>query len=153
MGGEEEPARPARWIGDRPAGLGADASDHRADQGAGREVLARPGFGVLGVPFQEPLVDIALHVRAEHHPVGAVDHGDQAEELGRIRDLVLRLGEHLAQHAFLLAESAEKRDVVGFEFRASLRVVRLAQSKPFGMPMSRLYGGFPYSFAILRKIR
>ena len=44
---------------------------------------------------------------SEHHPVRSVHHVDQPEELGGIGDLVLRLGENLAQHASLLAEPAE----------------------------------------------
>ena len=114
MGGEEEAARPAGGIGDGLAGFGADACHHRADQGAGREVLARAGFRVLGVAFQQPLIDVALHVRAEHDPIGDVHHGDQAEELGRVGDLVLRLGENLTQHASLLAEPAKQGNIVRF---------------------------------------
>ena len=75
-----------------------NARHHRTDEGAGREILAGPGLGVLGVALQQPLVDVAFYVRAQYHPVRAVDHVDQAEELGRVGDLVLRLGEDLAEH-------------------------------------------------------
>ena len=115
MGGEEESARAAGGIGDRSAGRRADALHHGADQRPGREVLARAGLDVLGVPFQQPLVDVALHIRAQHHPVGAVHHGDQAIELRRVGDLVLRFGEDLPEHAPLLAKRAQQIYVVRIE--------------------------------------
>ena len=71
------------------------------------EVLSRTVFRVLCVALQQPLVDVALYVGSEHHPIRAVHHVDQAEKLGRIGDLALRLGENLAQHASLVAKSPE----------------------------------------------
>jgi hypothetical protein len=48
--------------------LGARDFDDGIDQDAGSEVLAGAGLGVLGVPFEQALVDIALHVGAEGAP-------------------------------------------------------------------------------------
>ena len=99
VGGEEEAAGAAGRIGDGLARLGPHAFDHRADQRARREVLSRAGFGVLGVLLQQAFVDVALDVGAHRHPLHLVDHVDQAVELGRVLNLVLRLGENLAEHA------------------------------------------------------
>ena len=119
VGGKEESARSASGVRDGLAWLGADACHHGPDERTGREVLSRPGFRVLGVAFQQTLVDVALDVGVEHHPMRAVDHVDQPEELGRIVDLVLRLGEDLPQHPSLLAEPAEERNVMRFELRTA----------------------------------
>lgn len=83
----------------------------------GGEILAGAGFGVLGVLFEDALVDVALGVGVEHHPLHAIDHFDQAGELGGVGDFVLRLGEDLAEHPLLGAEGTQGFDVVDFQLR------------------------------------
>lgn len=101
------------------ARFGADAVHQGADQGPWGEILTCAGFCVLGVALQQPFVDIAFHVRLQRHPLRAVHHGDQAEELGWIGDLVLRLGENLPEHPSLLPQFAQQQDVMRFQFRAA----------------------------------
>ena len=125
VGAQKEPAGAARGVGDALARLGPHALDHGADQGTRREVLARPGFGVLGVLLQQPLVDVALDVGTERDPIGVVHHVNEAVELRRILNLVLRLGEDLPQHAPPRTELAQQRDVMSFKLRAPLRLQTL----------------------------
>ena len=120
VGAQEEPAGAARGVCDALARLRPHALDHGADQSARREVLARARLGIFGVALQQVLVDVALDVRAEGDPVGIVHHVDEAVELRRVLNLVLRLGEDLSQHPLPGAEFAQQRDVVSFEVRASL---------------------------------
>ena len=70
-------------------GSRGDTLDHRGDEGAGGEILASAGFGVLCVLFEDAFVDVALGVGAEHDPLDATHHLDQAGELGGVGDLVL----------------------------------------------------------------
>ena len=85
----------------------------------------------------KPFVDVALDVGVHAHPLHLVDHVDQAVELGRVLNLVLRLGEDLAQHVLALAEFAQQLDVMRFQLRSAL----CFQDRPsvfVGMPTSRL---------------
>jgi hypothetical protein len=131
VGGEEEAAGAAGRVGDGLAGERTDAFDHGFDQRARGEVLAGAGLGVLGVAFEQVFVDGAFSVGAEHDPIGFVHHGNDTGELGGVLDLVLGLGEDLAEHAGLFAELQEGLDVVGFEVGA----VEGAESGP------RVFGG------------
>ncbi len=105
VGGEKNAAGTAGRIGDSLARFRPHALHHGADQGARGEILARAGLGVLGVLFQQTFIDVALHIRAHHHPLGAVHHVDQAIKLGRVLNLVLRLGEDLSQHPLWVPSS------------------------------------------------
>ena len=118
VGRKEEAACAAGWIGDGPARFGGHTFDHGGDQGPRGEILTSSGFGVLGVLFEDALVDVALGVGAERDPLGVIDHLDESAKLGGVLDLVLRLGEDLAEHAFTFAEFAQGLDVVHFQFRA-----------------------------------
>src|SRR5262249_39966209 len=89
VAGEEKAAGAAGRISDSFAGLGPDAFDHNSDQGARREILARAGFGVLGVFLQQAFVDFAFGVGAKDDPLGFVHHGYDAGELGRVLDFIL----------------------------------------------------------------
>ena len=120
VGGQEESPRAAGRIGDGLPGLGPDAFHHGLDQGARREVLSRAALGVFGVFLQEAFVNLALDVRPHGAPPLLVDHVDEAEELGRVLDLVLRFGEDLPEDAFLLPQLPQKRDVVKLQIRAAL---------------------------------
>ena len=116
---QKESARPAGRVGDELARFGSNAFDHGADQGARSEVLTRPGLGVLGIFLKQSLVDVSLDIGAHGHPLGAVDHGDEAIQLCRVLDLVLGLGEDLAEHAGPGTEFAQQGDVVNLKFGAS----------------------------------
>ena len=118
---QEEPAGAAGGVRDALVRLGPHALDHGTDQGARREVLAGARLGVLGVLLQQPLVDVALDVGAQRDPIGVVHHVDEAVELRRILNLVLRLGKDLPSIPRRGAKFAQECDVVAFEFRAALR--------------------------------
>lgn len=105
-----------------------------------REILPRTGFGIFRIALQQALVDIALHIRAHRHPLGFVDHIDQAVQLGRILDLVLRLGENLPQHPRQLAQLHQQRHVMHLQLRTTLRFKTLPVVFS-GNPTWRLYGG------------
>lgn len=81
VGGEEETAGAAGRVSDGGARLRPHAFDHGADQHARGEILPDAGLGVLGVALEQAFEDVALHVRAHRHPLGAVDHVDQAWSL------------------------------------------------------------------------
>lgn len=74
--------------------------------------------------FENAFVDVALGIGAEHHPLDAIDHFDEARKLGGIGDLVLRLGENLAQHSLACAEFAQGFHVVDFQFSTLERFQR-----------------------------
>lgn len=85
---------------------------------ARREVLAGARLGVFGVALKQALVDVAFDVGAQRHPLRFIDHVDQAIELGRILNLVLRLGEDRTEHTRLVAQLAQERHVMHFEIGA-----------------------------------
>ena len=91
--------------------LRIDHRHHRLDHRTRREVLPGAGFHVLGVPGQQAFVDVALHVDRQGEPGLAVDQADQAFELGRVLDFVLRLQEDRADDAALLRQLVEQLDV------------------------------------------
>jgi len=93
IGGEKKAAGSAGWVMNRLLRFRGHALHHGLDQGAGGEVLARPALGVRGVFFQQPFVDVSLDIGIDHHPLLPADHVDDLEQLGRVLDLVLRLGE------------------------------------------------------------
>ena len=63
--------------------------------------------------LQQPLVGIALHVGAHHRPIFLVDQvHQQAEQLGRVLELVLGLVEDQAEQALLLAQRIQGMAVV-----------------------------------------
>jgi len=113
---EEESAGAARRIAHRLAGARGHAFHDTLDERARREVLPRPTLGVLGVLLEQPLVRVALHVGVERHPLLAVDQvDDEAAQLGRVLDLVLRLAEDQAEHARVLAQRLERVAVLHLE--------------------------------------
>ena len=97
------------------------------DQRARGEVLAGAGLGVLGVLFQQAFVGIALHVGAHRHPGFLVDEiDDQAPQLGRVLELVLRLVEDQPEQALLVAQRL-KRVAVVIEQLVAILVQQLGQ--------------------------
>ena len=125
VGSQKETARAAGRVGDERARFGPDALDHGPDEGARREVLARARLGILSVLLQKPFVDISFDIGSHGHPFGVVHHVDQAEQFCRVLDLVLGLGEDLAQHTPPGPEPAKQGEVVAFKFRASPRLQAL----------------------------
>jgi hypothetical protein len=109
---------PQAGIDDGLAGIRGEALNPGLNQSAGREVLADVGLGVLGILFFNVLVDVALGVGVEGDPGDIVDHLDEAGEFGGGLDLVLSLGEDLPEHALLDAETAQRFDVMDFQFGA-----------------------------------
>ena len=100
---------------------GPDDLDDGLDERARREVLPGPALGVLGVLLEQALVDLALDVHVEPVPHLGVDEADEAVQLGRVLDLVLRLAEDGAEQAVLLAERRERLAVVRLEGLALAR--------------------------------
>ena len=97
-------------------GFGTHHVHDGANEGAGREVLARAALGVLGVLLQEPLVCIALHVGVEARPLLPVDEvGDEPSELRRVLNLVLGLPEDDPEHPLRLAERLQGLPVVDLQ--------------------------------------
>src|SRR5581483_1914561 len=65
MRGQQEAAGAARRIADFLHRPGLHHIDDGLDQGAGRKILARAAFGILGVLLQQPFVGVALDIG--HH--------------------------------------------------------------------------------------
>ncbi len=118
MRGQEETARPTGRITDGHPRLGVHDFHHRLDQRTRREVLPGAALGVFGVLLQQAFVDFALDVDVQSHPGLFVDQGDQALELGRVLDAVLRLAEDDPQHAAAFAERSQRFAVVDFQIAA-----------------------------------
>ena len=117
--GEEEAAGAAGGVADGLAGLRGHDIDNGGDEGAGREVLTCAAFDVGGVLFEETLVGVALEIGVEGGPGFLVDEiGDEAAELGRVLDLVLRLAEDDAQHARALTQFFKGVAVMDFKLVA-----------------------------------
>ena len=83
--------------------------------------MARAALHVLGVLLQQALVGIALHIGGEAGPLLLVDQvHDQAAQLGRVLDLVLRLAEDDAQHPGALAQLLQRVAVMHLQLIAIL---------------------------------
>ena len=122
---QKEAAGTAGRIADGFARLRLHALDHGTDQRARGEILAGAGLGVLRVALQQAFVQVALDLGIQHHPGLGVDHLDQPRQLGRVLNLVLRLGEDLAQHALFLTQLAQQLDVMAFQLRTFARLEAL----------------------------
>ena len=66
---------------------------HSLDERAGGEVLPGTALRVLGVLFQQALVNFTLDVNIQADPGLAIDQLHQAFQLGGVLDLVLRFAE------------------------------------------------------------
>ena len=112
---DRRPSRPVR-VHDLDDGL---------DQRPRCEVLAGAALGILRVLFEQAFVSVALDVSFERRPLLSVDEiGDEAAQLRRILDLVLRLAEDDAEHSRLLAEVLQRLPVQHFQGIAVLREQR-----------------------------
>jgi len=121
VGGEQEAAGAAGGIADGLARLRGDHVHHGGDERSRGEVLARAALHVLGVLLQEALVGVALDIGGEAGPLFLVDQvHDEAAELGRVLDLVLRLAEDDAEHARALAELLQHVAVMDLQLVAVL---------------------------------
>ncbi len=122
VGGEEKTAGAAGWIGDGLARQRPHALHHCPDQRARREILPRPRLGILGIAFQQALVNVALHIGTQRHPLGFVHHVDQPRQLGRVLDLVLCLCENLPEQPRLDPQLAQRRHVMHLQLRPALHL-------------------------------
>ena len=105
MGRQQKTTCATGGIADALSRFGTHHIDHSLDQWTGRKILARAAFGVFGVLLQQPFVGVTLHIGFQDGPGFAVDEvNDQAAQLGRVLDFVLRLTKDNAQHAWLLAQ-------------------------------------------------
>ena len=116
--GQEEAPRARGRVHNGHARLRAHDFHDGLDEGPRGEVLARARFHVLGVLFQQALVNGALDVHTHACPGFAVDEVDEAPQLGGVLDLVLGLAEDAANEAAAVAQFGENGAVVGFQFRA-----------------------------------
>ena len=114
------------------AAVGLHAVHDRLDELAGREILARSLRAFGGALGEQPLVDVALHVRLHRHPLLGLDQvHDQATERDRVLDLRLRLLEDLAEHPRLRAEVFEDVAIMGLQGVAFLaQQARPVDSQP-----------------------
>ena len=111
--GEQEAARAAGRVADLLAGLGRHGINDGADERPRGEVLPRSLGRLHGVFVEEPLVGIALDVRAHARPVLLVDEiDDQPTKLGRVLELVLGLAKDKAEQSLLTAQGFEDVAVV-----------------------------------------
>ena len=83
--------------------LRSDAFHHCPNECPWSEVLTGTAFGIFGVFLQQAFVDVAFNIGTHHHPALFIDHVDDPIELGWVLNLVLGLGEDLAEHSLLLA--------------------------------------------------
>jgi hypothetical protein len=103
--GEQKAAGPARGIADGLPDARLHHLDHRLNQRPRREVLAGAALHLLGVAFEQAFVDRPLHIDAEAEPLLPVDQGNEALQLRRVADLVLRTLENQADQALGLRQS------------------------------------------------
>jgi hypothetical protein len=121
VGGDEEPAGAAGRVADHLPGSRGHHVDDGLDEGTRREILPRARLDVLGVLFQEPLVDGGLDVDAQADPGLAVNQIDQPAQLGRVLDAVLRLAEDDGDEARPLAQLGQDGEVVALQVGALSR--------------------------------
>ena len=101
------------------------------DKGARGEVLSRAGLHVLSVLGEQPLVRVSLNVGIEDHPLLLVDEvRDEALELGRVLDLVLRLPKDDPERARLPAELGKGMAVLHLE-RVAIEAMERLPVQPF----------------------
>ena len=69
----------------------------------------------MGVLFQQSLIGIAFYVSLKSDPLFPVNQvGNQAAELGRVLDLVLRLTKDDTKHPFFLTQFFKDVAIVRF---------------------------------------
>ena len=111
---------------DRFSRLWVDHADHRVDQCARREILPSARLDLLGVAFEEALIDRAFDIDAEPEPGLAVDEADKTPELGRVLDLVLRFEKSRANNAGGARQLVEDRRIAPRQLLA----LQVAQDRP-----------------------
>ena len=102
--GEEKSTRAAGGIADGHARFRTHDFGHRFDERARRKVLSGSAFGIFGVFLEQAFVDFTLGVNIYAHPAFTVYQRDEAFELCRVLDAVLRFAEDNTQHAAFFAE-------------------------------------------------
>lgn len=105
VGRKQEASGTTGRVADRLPRLRRHDVHHGLDQRTRREVLPCPALGILGVLLKEPLVGVPLHVGAHDRPVFLVQEvHQQAAQLGRVLELVLRPPEDQPQEPLLLPQ-------------------------------------------------
>ncbi len=131
--GQQETARTAGRIADRLARRRSHHLDHCLDERPRREVLPCTTLGVLRVLLQQPFVRIAFDVSVETRPTLPIDQiDDEAAQLGRVLDLVLRLAEDDPQHPRLPAQRFQDVPVLDLQ-RVAIQGDQVGQSNPAGI--------------------
>ena len=116
MSVQEKAPRAASGVAERVCRCRSGAIHDRLDEFSGREILPRPLRTFGGALREQPLVDVALHIRLHRHPLFGLDEiHDQAAERDRVLDLRLRLLEDLAEHSRLRAEMFEDVAILGLQ--------------------------------------
>ena len=98
-GGEQKAAGAAGRVVNRFPRLGVDHGHHRVDQRARREILPGTGLDLLGIAFEQALIDRAFDVDAEPEPGLAVDQPYEPPQFRRVLDLVLCFEKNRADNA------------------------------------------------------
>ena len=79
IGGEEKAPCAAGGVAERVCRCRSGAIHDRLDEFSGREILTRPLRALGGALGEQPLVDVALHIRLHRHPLLGVNQvNDQA---------------------------------------------------------------------------
>ena len=122
MGGQKKAPGAAGGVAERVCRCRSGAIHDRLDEFSGREILPRPLRAFGGALREQPLVDVALHIRLHRHPLLGLDQiHDQAAERDGVLDFRLRLLEDLAEHPRLRAEVFEDVAILGLQGIAFLR--------------------------------
>ena len=116
MSGQEKAPRAASGVAERVCRCRSGAIHDRLDEFSGREILPRTLRAFGGALGEQPLVDVALHVRLHRHPLLGLDQiHDQAAQRDGVLDLRLRLLEDLPEHPRLRAEVLEDVAILGLQ--------------------------------------
>jgi len=115
---QQKAARAAGWIANTLPRRRAHYIHNRLDERPRGEVLPRSRFGILGVLFQQALVNLALHVNVQPDPGFAVNQLNQALQLGGVLNAVLRLAEDDRDQPRALPQFGEDMPVMRFQFIA-----------------------------------
>ena len=86
---DHEAKSAARWIVAQLARLRRDQPCHHTDQHTGRKILSSAGFLLIGVLFQETLIQVAQALFLRREPVELVDGLDDLLKIFGLIDIRL----------------------------------------------------------------
>ena len=115
MRGEKETACATGWITDRHIGFWSHHLNHRLDEGTWGEILACAAFDIFGVFLQESFINFAFDINIHSHPGFPINEIDDALELGRVLNFVLRFAKDHTQHPISSGKFSEDVPVMVFE--------------------------------------